>query len=240
MKPESITMMVAAYNEEKHLQHAVVELDNVLKELFQDYEIIIFDDNSTDQTGQIADELAKRNHNVKVIHNNKNKGLGYNYRKAIQIAKKEYFSFIPGDDAIKSSSIKRILKDVGSADIIIPFTANTRVRPVLRRIISRLFTGALNFLFGLKLKYYNGIVVHKTNLIKKMNLSTDSFAYQAEILIKLIRRGHTYKEVPMYINVEEKTSMFKLKNILGVVLTIIRMFFNIRIIGIFNKESALR
>jgi len=233
-------MMVAAYNEEKHLRHAVVELDKVLKALFQDYEILIFDDHSTDRTGQIADDLAKQYPAVKVIHNKKNRGLGYNYRRAVQLAKKEYFSIIPGDDAIKSSSIRRILRDIGKADMIIPFTANTQVRPLLRRIISRLFTGTLNLLFGLKLKYYNGIVVHKTKLIKKIRMSTDSFAYQAEILIKLIRRGCTYKEVPMYINVEEKTSMFRFKNILGVVLTILRMFFNIRIIGIFNKERALR
>jgi glycosyltransferase involved in cell wall biosynthesis len=240
MKPESITMMVAAYNEEKHLRHAVVELDNVLKGLFEDYEILIFDDHSTDRTGQIADDLAKQHHNVKVIHNKRNSGLGYNYRKAIQLAKKDYFSFIPGDDAIKSASIKRILQEVGKVDMVIPFTANTKVRPLTRRIISRLFTGTLNILFGLKLKYYNGIVVHKTKLIKKIRMSTDSFAYQAEILIKLIRRGHTYKEVPMYINIEEKTSMFRFKNILGVILTVTWMFFKIRIIGIFSKERALR
>ncbi|MBW2993637.1 glycosyltransferase family 2 protein [Candidatus Woesearchaeota archaeon] len=165
MKKESITMMVSAYNEEKHLEKAVTGLNNLLENMFEEYEIIIFDDKSSDQTGKIADDLAKNDARIKVVHNKVNKGLGYNYRESVRLAKYDYFSFIPGDDGVQANSIKSILEFIGTADIIIPFTANTHVRPAFRRIMSWGFTAILNLLFGMHLNYYNGMVVHKTDIL---------------------------------------------------------------------------
>jgi len=234
----SITVMVPAYNEEKGLKGVVIKLDEILKNMFKDYEILIFDDCSSDKTPQIADELQRTYPKVKVIHNKTNRGLGYNYRKGAHIAKKEYYTFVPGDGETQESSIKSILKHAGEADIISTYTANKKVRTTSRRTISYLFTTTLNILFGLKLKYYNGIAIHKTSILKKVNMITDSFAYQAEILIKLIRKGYSYKEVPMYIKAQNKTSIFKLKNVWGVIRIVARLFFEIRILGIFNKKET--
>ncbi len=231
---KKISVMVAAYNEEKNLSNTVKSLIVILEDLFSDYEILIFDDCSLDRTYQISETLAKNHHKIKVIHNKRNKGLGYNYREAFKLAKYEYFFFVPGDGAIKPTSIKYILENIGQADIIIPYTANPQVRPFLRRIISSLFTTSLNLFFRTNIRYYNGIVVHKTNLLKSVRMDTNSFAYQAEILIKLIKRGYSYKELPMYINIEETTSMFKLKNILGVFLSISRLFVKVMILRDYN------
>jgi hypothetical protein len=54
----------------------------------------------------------------------------------------------------------------------------------------------VNLLFGLKVNYYNGTVIHRTELIRTVDIKTNSFAYQAEALVKLLRRGHSYIEVP--------------------------------------------
>ena len=232
--------MVAAYNEEKHLEEAVIGLNNVLKNMFKQYEILIFDDCSKDKTPEIADNLSKINKRIKVIHNKVNKGLGYNYRKALELAKYDYFSFIPGDNGVKSTSVGEILSYVGTADIIIPYTANTEIRSLDRRVISSLFTISLNFLFGLNLKYYNGIVVHKTDILRKIKMNTNSFAYQAESLIKLLKKGHLYKEIPMYINIEGKSSIFKLNNVKGVITSIINIFFEVKMKSLFRKRTKYK
>ncbi|HWB58604.1 MAG TPA: hypothetical protein VG733_03890, partial [Chthoniobacteraceae bacterium] len=41
-----------------------------------------------------------------------------------------------------------------------------------------------------------GTVIHRTELIREVDIKTNSFAYQAEALVKLLRQGHTYVEVP--------------------------------------------
>jgi hypothetical protein len=54
----------------------------------------------------------------------------------------------------------------------------------------------VNSLFGLKINYYNGSVVHRCDLIRRVDIRTNSFAYQAESLVKLLKQGHSYVEVP--------------------------------------------
>jgi len=223
----SITVIVPAYNEERDLRATVEGANEILIELFKDYEILIFDDCSTDRTGEIADALAKNNKKINVFHNKTNMGFGYNNRKGMEIAKKGYFIGIPGDNEVEPSSIRSILEHVGESDIIIPFIANKKVRPLLRRIIAISYISILNLLFGLNLKQYTGLMVYKTALLKQIKVRTNSFAYQAEILLPLVKRGYSYKEVPMIIKNTDKTTLLRLKNIIGVLITILRLFFEI-------------
>jgi glycosyltransferase involved in cell wall biosynthesis len=225
---KSISIIVPAYNEENNLAAAVRKYNKIAKEIFDDVEIIVFDDGSADRTPQIADSLAKKYRNVRVVHNRPNKGLGYNYRKGIELAKKEYFIMMSGEGETKEPSIRAILSRVGKADMIIPHLYQGN-RPVSRRIISLGFTGFLNLLFGLRLKYYNGYVLHRTAVLKKLNIKTNSFAYQAETLIKLLKSGnkYTYIQLPYYPVVTEGSSMFRIKNLIGVGNTIARVFFEV-------------
>ncbi|MBI2135300.1 glycosyltransferase family 2 protein [Candidatus Woesearchaeota archaeon] len=235
VKKESITILVPAYNEEKGLNGAVTSTDRIARSMFRDYEIIIFDDCSHDRTGEIADKLAKKFPKARVVHNRKNMGLGYNYRKAVELATKKYFTMVTGENEILPDSLKKILASTGEADIIIPYNINTEIRPFYRRAISSSFTALMNILFGMRLNYYLGPVVHKTELLKKARITTNSFAYQAEILVHLIKKGKcSYKEVGVYNRKPEKTSMFKIKNLMGVGKTVITLFFDI-----YFKKSRL-
>ena len=88
---KSITVMIPAYNEEENLAKAFEKFDKAVKSVFDDYEFIIFNDCSSDRTGEIADELAKKNKRVRVVHNKKNMNLGYNYREGIKLSQKEFY-----------------------------------------------------------------------------------------------------------------------------------------------------
>jgi len=224
---KSITILIPAYNEERYLEDTVKTLYKILKNMFKDYEILIFDDHSSDNTGKIADKLVKNNSNIRVVHNKNNMGLGYNYQQAVKIAKKEYFGWLPGDNDIPEDSIRSIYSHVGEADIIVPFTVNRKARALHRRVVSGAFTNILNLLFGLHLKYYNGIAIYKTNLIRRVKMRTNSFALQAETLIRMIKGGCSYKEVPMIIRGIEQSKLFRIKNLIGVFTTIVRLFFDV-------------
>jgi len=224
MKKE-ITMMVAAFNEEKDLQNAVTGLDKILRELFDGYEIIIFDDGSTDNTPQIADSLAKNNSKIRVVHNDGNKGLGYNYRKAAGLARKKYFGWIPGDDETDRDSLREVLSHVGESDIIISYTTNKKIRSFFRRILSGSYTFLLNALFNLRLRYYNGISIYRTDDLRKVRMTTNSFAFPSEILVTLLKKGISYMEIPMKIRPKKETKIFRIKNVIGVVSTIASLFF---------------
>lgn len=199
IKKNSLFVVIPALNEEINLAPTVEMVRNVAPKYFQDHEIAVFNDGSSDRTGAIADELGKKYPNVRVIHHDRPKGLGYIYKAGVKLSQSEYVIMVPGDNEGLPESFEKIFSMAGQSNIVIPYTANLVVRPLSRQIISRLFVKILNVLFRLRLRYYNGSVLHKTEIINSIDIKTDSFAYQAEALVKLIKKGHPYVEVGVNI-----------------------------------------
>jgi hypothetical protein len=113
--------------------------------------------------------------------------------------------------------------------MVLPYHSNSNVRPILRRILSSTFTGILNILFGHKLKYYNGPAVHKKNIISRLSLTSNGFAYQAEIVTRLLKEGCSYVEVGMKTRNREHGHSKALypKSILNVFLTIAKIYYEV-------------
>ena len=227
MTNKSITVMVPAYNEEEHLEGTIETITGALKGLFDDYEILIFNDCSTDRTGPIADELAKKYSSIRVVHNQKNQGLGYNHRIGAQMSTKDYYCWVPGDNDFSGESIRSLLSNIGNEDILLSYPTNKEARPMYRRIISASFTKTLNYLFDLNLNWYTGVIIYKTALLKDIKRETNSFAYNAEILVQLLKKGCTYREYPVQIKGVRGSNMFKVKNIVGVLTTVVKLYFRV-------------
>jgi len=229
----SISIIVPALNEEKAVGPTVEAITAGLVDKFSRYEILIIDDGSTDGTADLSEALASRDSNIRVVHNPRNMGLGYNYRKGVELARNDYVVLFPGDNQFPADSISELLRHVGRADIIIPYHTNDRIRPWHRRLISRLFILTVNSLFGLSVKYYTGTVIHKRRLIRSVPISSTGFAYQAEALTRLLRSGHSYLEVGIQIQEREfgTTTIFRWKNIRNVLTTMAALYGDIRIRG---------
>lgn len=229
MRP-SITVIIPAYNEAGNIENTTLSILRGLNNLgFENFEILIFDDASTDGTGKIADNLARDNNHIKIIHNKPNKGFGYNYQKGVELALYDHVVMFPGDNVITESSVQELLSKTGEADIIISYVVNTKLRTLPRRAISRAFTILVNFLFDLKVTYYNGSPIIKTHLVRMTTRTTSGFAYMAEILVQLIKSGHNYIEIPTYIQPRTygKSTALKPKNFYSVGKTLLNLFWRI-------------
>jgi hypothetical protein len=143
----------------------------------------------------------------------------------------EYVTMFPGDNEIPGDAIQTILGAVGSADIVVPYVSTPSVRTWSRRCISALFVGLINSLFGLRLRYFNGPCVHLRRLLMSVPMRTHGFAYMAAILVRLIRSGYSYVEVPMRLQIRQhgRSKAFKPKNIISVLATITSLFWEVRI-----------
>ena len=226
----TLTVMIPAYNEEKNLRDAVASVLNAVSiEEISDYEILIFDDCSTDSTGDIADEIASTNSKIKVFHNEENMGFGYNYSKGLNLATMEYYCLFPGDNENEGESFKDILTNIGKADMVLSYTANREVRKFKRRVISWLYNWAINCIFTMNMRYYNGINIYPVKILREIEIDTFSFAFNAEIIVRLVKRGYSYIEVPAFVKPTAKSSALTLKNIFGVIGTIARLSYEVNI-----------
>lgn len=227
----TLSVIVPALNEEGNLEAAVSTVLQTIDSRFADYELLIFNDGSTDATGVIADRLAVGNLHIQVIHNPRNMGFGYNYTRGVKLARMEFVAMFPGDNEIPGEAMRTILSAVGSSDMVVPYITTPSVRPWSRRIISATFVALVNLLFGLRMRYYNGPCVHRRSLLLAVPMQTHGFAYMAAILVRLIRSGHRYVEVPMALQARQHGSSkaFRPKNIVSVLTALTRLFWEVRI-----------
>ncbi len=232
-KRPTISIIVPCLNEAENLRSTVSCIKEALSSSgrFSDYEILIFNDGSTDDTALIATELKEEDSRVRAIHNTRNMGFGYNYTEGVRLAAMEYVMMVPGDNEIPGNAIRSVFSRAGDAELIIPYTANTWVRPLSRRVVSRCFTILMNTLFGLRLRYYNGTCLIKAELLKRTPMTTRGFAYMAAILVRLIRSGASFTEVG--VDITQRTSgrskAFHPGNVFSVLSAILRLFWEVRI-----------
>lgn len=222
----TLTVVVPALNEELNLEATIKNIQETVPLYFSDWEILIFNDGSSDATGKIADWLARVEPRIKVTHHQSPKNLGGCYKAGIQQATKDYLIMIPGDNECGPEVMTKIFEMVGTADMIIPFTANMHVRPLGRRILSYAFVKLVNQISQQKLRYYNGAVLHRTRFLRGLSVATDGFGYQAEILVKLLRRGHSYREVGTQITYRSlgKSKAIQIASLLKVATFLVHLY----------------
>src|SRR5262245_66631377 len=123
----------------------------------------------------------------------------------------------PVDDGFTGQSIAEILSHAGKADIIIPVVTNPGARSRFRAFASKGFTTLLNWTFWLNVGYYNGAVLQLNELLRGIEITTNSFAYQAEALVKLIAWGATYEHCHVCIQdrAAGRSSALSLKKQIG-------------------------
>jgi glycosyltransferase involved in cell wall biosynthesis len=99
-----ISIIVPVYNTEPYVRKC---LDSILAQTFKDFEVIVVNDGSTDNSGIICDEFAHKDHRVSVIHKT-NGGLSSARNAGIKIAKGEFIGFVDSDDYINQDMYKEL------------------------------------------------------------------------------------------------------------------------------------
>jgi dolichol-phosphate mannosyltransferase len=227
---KSISIIVAALNEEIVVGKVLEEIYQVTKSYFSEFEIIAINDGSTDRTGEIMQNFCN-NHpaQVNLLHNYPNLGLGYSFQRGCKEARYRYVMLLCGDGGLPARSLPAIFDAVGSADLVIPYMINLkRIKTPKRYLLSRTYANLMNLLSGYRLRYYNGLPVYPKALLKEIQVTSRGFGFQGEILVKLLKSGCTFTEVGVE-GAEEtgSSSALRLKNVLSVAGTFLHLCYEI-------------
>jgi len=99
-----ISVITPVYNVKAYLAEAV---ESVIHQTYQDLEIILVDDGSTDGSGEICDEYAKKDNRIKVIHQ-QNKGLSAARNAGLDACQGEIISFLDSDDVFRKDMLEKM------------------------------------------------------------------------------------------------------------------------------------
>ncbi len=224
----NITFICPALNEEMILDSTIRDFIKVVEPVFNNFEIIIFNDGSKDNTGDIAEKLSKEFSFVSVVHNKTNKNIGYCFKKGVKQSQYDYVQLICADSYFDKESYELIYKKLGTKDLLIPYIENIKAeKKSYRYALSRAYNFIINKLFGLNLIYHNGLCIFKKSLLKDLPGISNGFFFQVEYATILIRCYKVaYEEIPCRTIVayrEDGEKALSFNNIKDMIISIIKL-----------------
>ena len=104
-----ISVIIPVYNVENYIP---VCINSVLKQTYQDFEVICIDDASTDSSLEILEYFAKKDSRIKILKNDSNNGPGYSRNRGLDVAQGNYISFLDGDDWFSPNTFETLIKKI--------------------------------------------------------------------------------------------------------------------------------
>jgi len=188
--PVSITVFFPCYNEQDNVARVAEQALKVLEGLRADYEVIIVDDGSSDDTGRIADEIAVANRRVRVIHHPHNRGYGAALQSGFRGATKELVFYTDGDGQFDLSEMPPLLPLMAEFDIVSCYRRN-RQDPPIRKLCGWLWTRFTGMLFSLHLRDIDcAFKLYRRALFDNIEMESQGALIDTEILARAARKGY--------------------------------------------------
>ncbi len=194
MPPVSITVFFPCYNEQDNVAKVTRQAVEVLESLRADYEILVVNDGSADNTGRMADELASTNPRIRAIHHPRNLGYGAALQSGFRAATKELVFYTDGDGQFDLKEISLLLPLMADYDIVSGYRMN-RQDPPLRRLNGWLWTRLNDFLFSLNVRDMDcAFKLFKRTIFDHIKMESQGALIATEILARAARKGYRIAE----------------------------------------------
>jgi glycosyltransferase involved in cell wall biosynthesis len=211
-KHKKISVIVPAYNEEKSITACIKEIKNAMKESCKDYEIVVVDDGSTDQTYLNLVNSFKKDPHIKISSYKPNIGKGYAITRGFGICTGDLIAFIDADMDLHPSHILLLMDymDLKDADVVIGSKRHpdsTLFYPWIRKLYSYIYYILIKIFFGLPIKdTQTGVKLFKKDVLKNIipNLKTNKYAFDLELLVLAHKYGYKIAEAPIKLTFGRK------------------------------------
>tara|TARA_Y100000310_G_scaffold325127_1_gene388125 strand:+ start:588 stop:1337 length:750 start_codon:yes stop_codon:yes gene_type:complete len=199
MEKYSISAFFPMYNDAGTVELMVTKLKQVLEKLTDDYEIIMVDDCSPDNAGEIADNLAKEDPRLKVIHHEKNRGYGGALKSGFKNATKDLVFYTDGDAQYDVLELEKLYEHIENYDVVNGYKLN-RADGLHRKIIGEVYNLGMHLAFNLKVKDVDCDfrLMHRKKIFDKVELETNTGMICVEMMKKIEDSGATLKNIPVH------------------------------------------
>lgn len=213
-----LSIVIPAHNEEGNLELLINDLLKLRSDKNLDCEIVIVDDNSSDNTGKIADEFSKKFTDIMVIHRKKgNNGMGFALIEGTKKARGKNIIWVMGDRSDDLSTIPRIIDKINKGfDMVLGSRymkgGSKGDLAIDKALLSSGYTFISRLIFGIPVHdITNAFRGFRKEIFNNIKPESGDFAISPEFSIKAHMKGYKLGEIPTrYFNRKIGRTKFKM------------------------------
>ena len=199
MKRPSVSLVIPMFNEELNIEHAIHAGVEALTKVSDDYEIIVVDDASTDDSPAMVAKMAEENPRVVVLRHEKNRKLGGTLRTGFAAATKDLVFYMDADIPFDPYDVlARAIRalEVTGADVIAGYRHDRTMEGFRRTVYSYVYNSLIGVLFGWPHRDINfSFKLLKRKVLQAIELKSEGSLIDAELIVKAKNRGFAIQQI---------------------------------------------
>ncbi|MBI2685470.1 MAG: glycosyltransferase family 2 protein [Acidobacteria bacterium] len=228
MSRESISAFFPAYNDGRTIGDLVEKTLAMLSGLTDDYEVIVINDGSADETADVLEGLRRANpRHMRVITHEENRGYGGALRSGFAAASKDLVFYTDGDAQYDPLELDLLLKKMGPAVGFVNGYKESRNDPWHRVAIGWLYNRFARFIFGIQLRDIDcDFRLIRRSLLEELSLRSTSGTICVELVKKLEMCPYLVEEVGVshYPRLHGRSQFFRLQSLAVTFFQLVRLY----------------
>lgn len=195
----SISLVLPAYNEADNIEPLIAEAMPALEANAEDYEIIVVDDGSKDDTAAVTRRVMETNPRVRLVQHPKNQGFGAAVFSGFTHAVKDWIFYTDADRQFVLSELAKFVPLMDQADLIAGYRAPRR-DPPLRVLYGKGWSLLCTLLFGYTVRDVDcGFKLFRREIIERLasQIQSRGATFSIEWLVRAKRAGYRFVELPV-------------------------------------------
>src|SRR3989338_8654335 len=198
IKPKALTSLsifFPCFNEASNVGTMIDQAVQVGTEYGIDYEVVVVDDGSSDNSAGIVEDRVQKNPRVRLVRHSENRGYGAALRTGLKNVNKDLVFLTDGDNQFRLSEIDKLFSKIDSCDVVAGYRIN-RQDKAHRRLNGFLWTKLTKLLFGLPVRDVDcAFKLFRKRALDGLEPKSDHLMIHAEILSRIKKKGFKIEEI---------------------------------------------
>ena len=229
-KLTSITAFFPCYNDAGTIPTMIIRAFQILHELTDDYEVIVINDGSTDDSGDILDELARHYPRLRVIHHPRPSGYGGVLRAGFAAATKDWVFYTDGDAQYDVRELILLREAMTDGVAMVNGYKIKRHDPFHRVLIGLAYQYAIKVAFGLAIRDVDcDFRLMRRSVLEGLTLESTTGTITVELVKKVQDTGLPIVEVPVHHWYRQygQSQFFNFARVTGTLLALVRWWWRL-------------
>jgi glycosyltransferase involved in cell wall biosynthesis len=195
----SISLVLPAYNEADNIEPIVAEATPVLESVADEYEIVVVDDGSADDTAGVTHRVMETNPHVRLVQHPVNQGFGASVFSGLTSAEKDWILYTDADRQFVLGELEEFLPYTDQADLIAGYRAPRR-DPFMRVLYGKGWSMLCTLFFGYTVRDVDcGFKLFRREIIQELapQIASRGATFSIEWLARAKRAGYRFVELPV-------------------------------------------